>query len=455
MSFIVIALSSIVLLAASNMMIFGMKAQTLTLDEFEVQSALRIMTEKINVVSRDAAGAFLLHRDNTLNMTSGWNYIMLNDDQTKLVEYIWDEASGKHLVQDIFSGIEGVTLDLVFTKDADPDEDKLVTYELKLKKNGDERVIDSTVESVNALQVVDRAYGKVANTISYRNDKRITDIVSSQAAVAMVLDTSGSMDRQLNGNTTNNSSKKRLNLMKQEALRLIDELAQNPNVYISLNPFSSTANDSMEMLKAQVNNGTNTAFKNYFDSSSFEADGGTNTGDGIRRGFYRIKEFNEKEENEGITNKNFLIILVDGVTTFGSVYEAYYYDDWYRSGSLDFVLGDANINNRQMPTYSYNRYNDGRYAGNGSDLDPIGTLYVETIGEMVRAYKKDTAEAVQVYVIGFSSVSRDYDSLEDIALATSGEATYYEAGDVETLNGIFKAIGKDISDALWHIGGPN
>jgi hypothetical protein len=60
-----------------------------------------------------------------------------------------------------------------------------------------------------------------------------------------------------------------------------------------------------------------------------------------------------------------------------------------------------------------------------------------------------------VYVIGFSSVSRDYDSLEDIALATSGEATYYEAGDVETLNGIFKAIGKDISDALWHIGGPN
>lgn len=454
---IVIALTSVVLLAASNMLIFGMKAQNMVVDEYEIQSAMRIMSETVNNVTRDSSGAFLLHRDNANALSDGWNYIMLNEDATKLIEYVWDESKSQHTTQEIFSGIDGVSLDLTFSKATSPDEDKLVSYAIAIKRKNDQREIATTLESINALQVVDRAYGKVANAIAYRNDKRFTDIVSSQAAVAMVLDTSGSMDDGLDGKSSSNKNPKKLKLMKEEALRLIDNLAKNPNIYISLVPFSSTANSPKNMMNAQSEY---SSFEDYFKSNAFKAEGGTNTGDGIRRAYYRIKDFNEEEKNSKLTNKNFMIILVDGVTTYGSVHNPYYYYDRYNhlhydDKLIEFVTGNSNINDELYPTYGDFRSFSGRYAGYGNRLDPIGTQYVNKIGEMVKAYKKDTPEAIKVYVIGFSSVKADYGSLKDIALATSGDTKYYEAGDTATLNAIFSAIGKDISDALWQIGGPN
>lgn len=482
---IVIAISGLVFIGATNTIIFAMRVHEMSVVEFDIQSNLRLLSHKINEDSRDSAGAFILYRENANNMTAGWNYIMLNADKTKVLEYRWDEATSTHVVDEIYSGAPGVTLDLTFEKSNAPDEDKLVIFSLSLTYKGQTRTIDSEVESINALQVVDRAYGKVANTLSYRNDKRVTEISNAQAAVAMVLDISGSMDRKLDGSSTSKSEDKRLTKMKVEALRLIDNLAKNPNVYISLNPFSTTANDSKEMLKAQANNGTNSAITGYFSSDDFDAGGGTNTGDGIRRAYHRIKEFNEKQENLNRTNKNFMIVLVDGATTFASVDKVYW--DLYRTSSelggtftsdgitytkyrtsgndryycgydlnrTIFRMGNSNTNSDTADEKDYETYANGAIVGNGSYIDPIGTAYVDEIGELVRAYKKDTEEAIKVYVIGFSSVANDTASLEDIAVATSGSTKYYTAGSSEALQSIFSAIQKDISDALWHIGGPN
>lgn len=482
---VAIALVSIIIAGASNMIIFAMRAHELSVDEFDVQANLRLLSHKINDISRDSAGAFILYREDATNMTPGWNYIMLNADKTKMLEYTWNEATSKHDIKELYAGAPGVTLGLTFEKSNAPDEDKLVIFNLNMTVNGQTRAIDSEVESINALQVVDRAYGKVANTISYRNDKRVTEISNAQAAVAMVLDTSGSMDNKLDGTETNKSADKRLTKMKVEALRLIDELAKNPSVYISLNPFSTTANDSKEMLKAQANNGTNSAITGYFSSDDFEADGGTNTGDGIRRAYHRIKDFNEKTENLNKVNKNFMIILVDGATTFASVDEVYWnlyratsdkgstftddgivYTKYRTSGSYRyysgfdpsrtvFRTGNANTSDDSADEEDHESYSGGAIVGNGAYIDPIGTAYVNEIGELVRTYKEDTAEAIKVYVIGFSSVAKDMASLEDIAVATTGSTQYYTAGSSEALQAIFSAIQKDISDALWHIGGPN
>ena len=58
-----------------------------------MQSTLRVMSLKVNNTIRDAAAVFLLHRDNASNLTDEWNYVMLSDDKTQIVEYLLGQYS--------------------------------------------------------------------------------------------------------------------------------------------------------------------------------------------------------------------------------------------------------------------------------------------------------------------------------------------------------------------------
>ncbi|MDY0234526.1 MAG: VWA domain-containing protein [Gudongella sp.] len=483
-----IALTSIVIATGTNLMVFGMKNTQLTYDEFDVQSNVRLMSQKINTTIRDSAATFVLHRDDPNNLTDEWNYIMLDSSKTKLMEYKWNSSTKVHDAKEVFKGLSDVTLDLEFTKDTASDIDRLLRYRLTIYDGTKSNTIESELESNNSLQVIDRSYAETANVLAYRFDSRIDEVSNAQAAVAMVLDKSGSMKYKLNGssaddNSSNSDKWSKLKKLKIEANRLIDRLAEYSNISVSINPFDSTANGSELMLKARVNNATNTGLTTKVNNLS--AGGGTNTGDGIRRAYYKIKDFNEEEENKNKTNKNFLIILVDGVTTFASVnrvdldeiwfynykgdtytnasgekYEYYGSSGWwntkyyYRKYDVTYFTGDNSINNNEISNYN-TTYSSGRYAGDGGSLDPWGTEYVDIVGQLVKSYKLGTNEAIKTYVIGFSSNSADYGSLEDIAKATTGDTVYYEAGSSEALEAIFQAIERDISDALWHIGGPN
>lgn len=561
-----LALISIIILTTTNLVIFSMKGQVITFDEFNIQSNIRLVSDKINRIIRDASGVFVLHRDDDEKLTEEWNYIMVNEDKSKLVEYTWNSTTKTHDVKELISGITGTKIDLEFVKTNPSDVDKLLEFMLEVDLNGKKRSIETQLEAKNALQVIDRSYSKKGNTIAYRYDTRLDEASNAQAVLSMVLDKSGSMSNKMDGSSTSKDSDRRITKMKAEAVRLIDELSKKPNINVSIVPFSSTANDPAEMLNLSKNistikNKVNGLSATYASGSTL---GGTNTGDGIRRGYYQIKEFNEKDENKNKTNKNFMIILVDGVTTFASVnkvvnevistpydqgniysydgydytrnspssystklykdygpiyndssndyskkntkeletyfsslqggtnkkgdtfekngtlytydrYERVYYFLWYEDRYYykyneyeyiryaymfngvkleDYVTGDNNIDNNKVSndnTY----YSGGRYAGNGIKLDPWGTAYVNIIGDMVKKYKEGTNETIKTYIIGFSSVAKDHDSLKDIAMATTGEDKFYTAGDSKALEDIFRAIQKDITDALWHIGGPN
>ncbi len=483
---LVLAIISLVVPTATSMLLLGQKAESMSFEEFDIQSDIRVAATVLNNTIRDSGGVFILHRDNANKLSEEWNYIMLNDTKDKLVEWRWDSTTNTHKQVELLSVDDGSTLDIVYNKNSKPNEDNVLEFTLTLKnpEKGD-RSINSGLESMNSLQVVDRAYGKVANTLAYRNDKKLTEVSNSQAVVSMVLDTSGSMADTLSGGKPNNNNKSRLEIMKNEAKKLVDGFSDYPNIYVSLVPFNTTANGAREMVNVKVNIDENT---NYFTNiiNSLTANGGTNTGDGIRRGYYRIKEFNEKEENINKTNKNFMIILVDGVTTFGSINEYIaaedieknmfifencestlvengieyklaakeeefflFYKCYYKKEDKFYFIGDNTINENKYP------YQGGNIIGNGSNLDPYGTEYVDEIGELVRSYKNGTNEAINVFVIGFSSKQSDYGSLEDIAMATRGDKVFYTADSQEALNQIFLSIQREISDALWHIGGPN
>lgn len=488
---VTIALLSIVIAGSAGLLNLGLKTQTLTMDEFDIQSNLRNASLHVNTIVRDTSAVYLLHRENANNLTPEWNYVMLSPDADKLFNYVWNSSTKKHDVQELFTGISGVTLDLIFTKYSAPTEDNLLGFSLKVKSSGVERSIDTELEAKNSLQIVDRSYLNTANTLAYRNDSRLDEVSNAQAVVSLVLDKSGSMANRMDGKDDTKDSGKdaskysRMKLMKQEATRLVEELGKLPNINISLNPFDSTANGSSAVVNAKTQL---SVLKNSINSLT--AKGGTNTGDGIRRGFYRIKEFNEQLENVNKTNKNFMIILVDGVTTFASIHEEVtahsidtttyrgttwqyngltyeyshskvissrgnQYTNYYYSISpySKYVTGNGSIDNNEGDKNI--SYPNGRYYGNGNSIDPNGKEYVNIIGEMVKNYKQGTNEEIKVYVIGFSAVKSDYGSLKDIAVATTGESVFYEAGSSKALEEIFKAIQRDISDALWHIGGPN
>lgn len=104
-----IALASVVIVTGTNLMVFGMKNSQLTYDEFDVQSNVRLMSQKINTTIRDSAATFVLHRDNANALTDEWNYIMLNSSKTKLMEYKWNPTTKVHDPIEVFKGLSDVT----------------------------------------------------------------------------------------------------------------------------------------------------------------------------------------------------------------------------------------------------------------------------------------------------------------------------------------------------------
>ena len=487
-----LAIISLIIMMGTQLLIFGIRGHSRSYNEFDIQSNIRIVSQHMNNTIRDSSGVFLLHRENANNLTSEWNYIMLSPQKDRMIHYIWNPSTNSHISKDLFPAIDGIKLDFELTRDDDSDLEKLLGLYFSVEGRGKTREINTELEAKNALQVVDRSYLHKANTLAYRKDTRLDEVSNSQAVVAMVLDVSGSMANKMDGTDDANDSSNnptdysRMKLMKTEAIRLVEGLSEQPNIYIGITPFSSTANNSGSMMNAKQEIDTNPGLRSTIQELS--AGGGTNTGDGIRRAYYNISDFNEKHPNK--TNKNFMIILVDGVTTFGSVHEVVRnhtisfssyqgptltqngknYEYSHRTGLLFktyhykyigleheiYVIGDGNITNSELTNSNLNTYyTKGRYYGDGEFLDPVGTEYVNTIGSMVRSYKEGTNEAIKAYVIGFSANSNDFGSLSDIAKAVTGDTVYYEAGSPKALEDILKEIQRDITDALWHIGGPN
>ena len=93
---IVLALMSIIITFGTGYLTFGSKGHSMTFEEFNIQSDLRIVSQKINSIIREASATFILHREDAELLTDEWNYIMLNEDKTGLFEYNWNPTTKKH-----------------------------------------------------------------------------------------------------------------------------------------------------------------------------------------------------------------------------------------------------------------------------------------------------------------------------------------------------------------------
>lgn len=466
---------ALIILPLGYMIIFsGSKAHLDGIDEYQLQSDMRVAAEHMNSVIRYSTVVFGVTEDDFnpnhgVPLTSGWSYIGSCPDDG-IVHYQYDSSTDSHNKTILIENKDDIIFNAEFI-DKNPDiDDKLVKFILTgdLTDSSKTVSIDTELQALNSLQVVDRGHEfNRSVALAYRSDPRPV-AEKSHAAIAMVLDVSGSMSWNMDGNTPSWNEDSRIDILKEVAKDFVDELEHSS---VSLVPFSRNANNPMSFKEVEDETGKAQLIS---DINSLNADGGTNTGDGLRRGYYQLEYFNDNKEAYGVADKNilnYMIILVDGVTTMASaVINVNDAGSYYLGDFVEFVDGDSDIGSSlwyrstntgshrfsgNLASGTYYAYNLPRIIGHGNELDPYGEDYVDEMGLKIRNSSLD----IKAFVIGFSNRNWELESVDDIADATGATSSvegvnYYIATDQTQLEDIFEDIGGQILADLWHVSGP-
>lgn len=529
-----IAIAAMLAIVTVNILPVGLNASKLAEDEFERQADIRAAMLNVNSFIRYSTAAFAvtkekfqpvedLNTEDIENLSDGWNYFGVSPDGKELVHYKYDSASGKHVKEVVVADNKDITYSIKFYKNSESIDDKLLQFKVECYKDG--KLLfeyESEIEALNALQVISQ--GDAANisvALAYRADVRPV-VEQVYAAVSMVLDMSGSMNARMDGSGRNDSNPPtdaRINILKTRAVELINSLE---NSYVSIMPFSTTANIPHQSMPNISNPSEFRCVDDKDDKAQLEdianglnALGGTNTGDGMRRGYYQLKSFNENKPASisSADIKNYMVILVDGVTNIGNMemksYENYQggvgyikqeevlgwvefnhhwiwgvkgYKYWYDKSTDQNTLLNGNL------LYMDSIVNGPFYATDGSDLRKSkfengrgikgnpwsnsetysGKDYVDLVGNnLIQGNNGYTDLDVNTFVIGFSSVPSDLESVANIARASGIKVTdsdvasnfkdhkyIYIATDTEGLKDAFSRIGGIIKTELWQVWGP-
>lgn len=456
---IVVALMGLVSTMAYSMLNFSRTVLNKSEDEYEFQFSTRMALQSTSNIIRYSTAVFTIPKSSFRadNLDSGWDYIGIHQVEitpaqngnpavmgNEIVKYQYDKATNTHISSVLIAAKPNISYRFIFTKVNPQNEDSLLQFTIQsfqagsVDENGNPSAsltVTSEVEARNSLQVIDLSTNiDPAVAIAFRSQDRVKNVVGH---VAMVLDISGSMADTLSGNSTgSNSSNSRIYILKDQAKTLINKFAQEDNIDIALIPFSTSANNPNSFYNAKT---ATTTLINKINSLS--AGGGTNTGDGLRRAYWGLKAHNA-EVGTGVTPSNYVIILVDGVTTFYSVIS---------NSDRTYVTSNGNVNEGFLDRGSYEFDHNGQIAGNGSTLDSGGTAYVNAIGAYLRANS-----FAKAYVIGFSSLNPELQSVNNIAAACGAPSSrIFTANSSDALNQVFETIRGDIVNDLWYLQGPD
>lgn len=411
----------IIIAISFNITLFSFNVHNKTEKEYELQSSVRLAADIVTNSIKYSTAIFTIPKTSFRedNLTEGWNYIGLSPDQKSIIQYLYTGDSIKPFETKILvKNSDDLKYDMKFIKHNPHEVDKLLYFYIEGQRTdgGSEKFnVESELEGTNTLQIVDR--GTLYNpsvAIAYRSDERPTD--KYMGLISMVLDKSGSMDWTLAGNTTSTQSDKRITKLKDEAKKLILELAKEENIAVGITPFDTFANSTKSFKDPKTEGATLEGYINVLS-----AGGGTNTGDGLRRGYYGIENYTPPS---GMNKSSYMIILVDGVSTYATV---------TNSGGNSYKTNDG----------------EGLYTkGNGSSYNTAAKEYVTQIGAKIKA------KGIKTYVIGFSTASSDLDSVDDIADSVGAKKVYKFTTEGLDLGEVFEEIRQDIMKDLWHIRGP-
>jgi len=440
------ALVGVVAMAIMPMIRFAGRAQQITSEEYTLQTQMRIASESITQHMRHATVGFTVTEEQyDSGRTPGWSYFALENDNRRIMHYQWNPATNNHVATTIVAEQPNVSYNLVFSQNQPGS--KLIAFQLDGFVDGDEQFkmsVTSDLMALNSVVVQDAGTAMApAVALAYREDdtpvpQTLVTQTPVKVAVALVLDTSGSMSFDMNGNEPpgypyygsippHNTGDVRIAHLRAKANELIDKFAEMGNVSVSIIPFSANANNPGAFRDATANAADLKAQINGLNAS-----GGTNVGDGMRRAYYRLKEFDDATTDEVMS---YMILLVDGNPTYYST-----------NNNGTHQTGSGNISN---------------LSGNGGDSSSninASMAYVSTIGsQLITGGTVD----ITTFVIGFTANSSEVSRARSIAETYCTHATdpdrkgtYYAATSSVELADVFDTITQIILEQTWHVYGP-
>ena len=266
--------------------------------------------------------------------------------------------------------------------------------------------------------------------------------------IILVFDTSGSMKNNIAGTWENGE---RLSVAKASAKIFVDKFSDYSNTKIGLVAFDSSASFVSQLTADKVN------VKNRINN--FNANGGTNTGDGLRQAYHALNNNNQAEKH--------IVLMTDGEPTSFSVSSELDYsrngssvgsnykweEDWFwgqswgwnwtqtdvgRINSKPEFKTDAGDAYEFFVSYSKWDYNSGRYKSN--DYNNYGYNYAKKISEMIKESN------INAHYIAFSSDAAN-NVLDD--LSKDADANYYQALSAREMENVYNQIASDITATVF------
>ncbi|WP_462274274.1 VWA domain-containing protein [Filifactor alocis] len=430
--------------------------------------------------------------------------VSLGEDQT-LITAIKSGGEKLYYVQTIIAFSEEVNgtefiYDVVFSKTdsskfLSSKEGKGLDYKLNVKAmNGtgttktevDYGTVLSKITALNSLQVVDKGTPEnPAVALAYRTDNIVKNKGGVYGVVSMVVDTSGSMKLNIQGNKTDDVNIQRIGILKKHAKTLLDKFSATKNTDVMIVPFASTTKKTGGQFPKFYSASTD-KLKLENEIRNLNADGGTNTGDGLRYTFYEMGKHNQTITRD---YKDYLIILVDGASSSSFITEPIKDNNVKNLKFLDnnkFYNEFDDLNLQTDSVYIVQTYLNGKtrllippkiryhegieYNSHGEH----GKNYVTHIAKNLydnpyaKISNRDSAAAIDrmikegnVFLIGFSEDVVNDPALKKIAedfhidtKAQGDQKRYFEATSEADLSAALSGIGAAITKDLWMINGP-
>ncbi len=441
---VTIALLGMVIFMAASFVNFSFNLEKKSEAEYDFQASMRQASRVLNNELRNSSVTFTMTEEYfTGSKKEKWDYLGV-ESKKEIVQYKWNPTTETHDRIVLVSSNPAISYNLTFNQ-VHPNS-KLVGFSLEGINSGDDgkkHIIQSEISAMNSVAVDDGGSpDNPAVAVAYRSDtapkpEEITTRKDVTMLITLVLDDSGSMDYDMNGRSSGQSgfdrNNIRKNIMKNEAKKLIDKFVALGNIKVAIIPFSSSANNPGAFIDCTVAN--RDSIKTEIDR--LDASGGTNTGDGLRRAYYRINAYNTANSSEEIVNH--IILLTDGNPTY---YSSMYKNSYTAKTDDGNVSGDYIHGTGQETTANVN----------------LSMNYVDSIGQTLVVGRTVN---IRTFVIGFTAVpggvSRARDIAESSCTSTTNperKGTYYAAGSDVELESVFQEITSTILQETWHIYGP-
>ena len=515
------------------------RSERITSEEYSLQTATRELMDNITDTIRYSTAVFIIPEssfnsnniDTSLDfipyasggyLSSEWNYYGILDNS--ILHYAWNDSLKGHVRRELFVGAnDNLTYELTFNKKAPDDvNDSLVEFYLSATPTGSsnpEIEIQTAADSLNSMQVVDWSspiLGSFGRAIAYRRETlpRSTPI----GRVVLVLDVSGSMTRNMDNSaiapawTTNPNA--RINALKRAAISMIKELATIENLEITIIPYSMYANFGNQLGSPNIN--YSAAFNpsvpqnpelvklfggniisnkpvgeyNFVSVSENVSEleavinrlyplGGTNSGDGIRRGYYAFQQAPTPPDGRDI--KEYFIFMTDGEANGSSMLTLPGYIGWLSermnppfftvSGDVHTTedsmntsrIGSAHINGTSQINRKYSLTYEAANTNAHNDL--IYQYYTHSYmrifaDKLMLRTTVPQVSSFNAYVVACSSQSfgprlDDLSKMFGLGDIAATSPSVYRATNVEDLIEGFKDIADSIILDMWHVSGPN